>query len=425
MGTWRFALNGLWRELRSGELVVLMAALVVAVGSITAISFLTDRIGKAVARQASEVLAADLRVGSGRELDPEWLARGEAAGLETAQALNFPSVVFAGEQRVLVNLKAVSTRYPLRGELRLAPQLFATPAAARGAPPSGTAYADAAMLARLGVDAGDTIEVGRLTLEVDSVLVYRPDQSPGFTALAPTLLVNIRDIEASGLLAEGSRVRYTQLYAGNEADVAAFGEALREEDVEGVRIEDEAAAGTQLASAISRAGRFLSLASLVSLILAAVAVAMSARRYAERRLDSAALMKTFGAPQALVLRVGLVHLMAVGVVASLIGTALGFAAERGLSALLTGWLRGDLPEPGWEPALPGMITALVLMAGFALPSLFQLRDTPPLRVLRNDIAPPPPAAWLTWGLALATLALLVWWAVRDATLLTVIIGGTV
>ncbi|MEM6807992.1 MAG: FtsX-like permease family protein [Pseudomonadota bacterium] len=425
MGTWRFALNGLWRELRSGELVVLMAALVVAVGSITAISFLTDRIGKAVARQASEVLAADLRVGSGRELDPDWLARGEAAGLDIAQALNFPSVVFADDQRVLVNLKAVSTRYPLRGELRLAPKLFGTPAAARGAPPSGTAYADAAMLARLGVDAGDTIEVGRLTLEVDSVLVYRPDQSPGFTALAPTLLVNIRDIEASGLLAEGSRVRYTQLYAGSEADVAAFGAALREEDVEGVRIEDEAAAGTQLASAISRAGRFLSLASLVSLILAAVAVAMSARRYAERRLDSAALMKTFGAPQALVLRVGLVHLMAVGVVASLIGTALGFAAERGLSALLTGWLRGDLPQPGWEPALPGMITALVLMAGFALPSLFQLRDTPPLRVLRNDIAPPPPAAWLTWGLALATLALLVWWAVRDTTLLTVIIGGTV
>ena len=150
----RFALSGLWRELRSGELVVLMAALVVAVGSITAISFLTDRIGKAVTRQASEVLAADLRLASGRPLDPAWLAEAEAAGIDSARDMNFPSVAFSGDSRVLVNLKAVSAGYPLRGELRTAPRLFGTATPTREVPARGTAYADPAMLARLGVDVG-------------------------------------------------------------------------------------------------------------------------------------------------------------------------------------------------------------------------------------------------------------------------------
>ncbi|MFK8053941.1 MAG: ABC transporter permease [Woeseiaceae bacterium] len=420
----RFALNGLIRELRAGELVVLCVALVIAVGSITAISFLTDRIGRGVARQATEVLAADLRLRSGREMAAERLDAAAAAGLESASTLNFPSVVFSGEQRALVNLKAVSTGYPLRGELRTSTALFGVAEVTDQVPVAGTAYADAALLARLGVEVGDVIDVGRLKLAIQRVLVYRPDQSAGFSGLAPTLLINIDDIPLSGLIVEGSRVSFAQLFAGEESDVEAFTEQLRPTLPDGVRVENSADAGSQLSIAIDRAGRFLSLASLVSLILAAVAVAMAARRYAERRLDTAALMKTFGAGQAFVFRVSMVHLLAIGLIASLVGTALGFIAERGLSSLLSGWLRGDLPSPGWTPALPGIVTAMVLLAGFALPSLLQLKRTPPLRVLRHDLEPAPPGIWLTYGAALAAMSALVWWAVRDAALLAVIIGGT-
>ncbi len=425
MGGVRFALNGLWRELRSGELLVLCIALVVAVGSITAISFLTDRIGRAVDRQASEVLAADLRLTSGRPLAVERLDVARSADLQAAEAMNFPSVVFADDVRALVNLKAVSAGYPLRGQLRTASALFEPALVGESIPEVGEAFADTALLARLGIDAGATIEVGKLTLKVSRVLVYRPDQSPGFSGLAPTLLINIADVERSGLIVAGSRVSYSQLFAGSPDSIDRFAKSVREQKPEGVRIEDRAAAGTQLASAIDRAGRFLSLASLVSLILAAVAVAMAARRYAERRLDTAALMKTFGASQRFILQVGLVHLLAVGLAASALGTLIGFAAERALSSVLAGWLRGELPAPGWEPAMPGVITALVLLAGFALPSLLRLGDTPPLRVLRHDIAPPPPGIWLTYGAAFGALALMVWWSVRDAKLLVVIIGGTV
>ena len=421
----RFALSGLWRELRAGELVVLLVALVIAVGSMTAIGFLTDRIARAVALQATEVLAADLRVSSGRELDPVWLERAEAAGLRTAELIGFPSVVFAGEARSLANPLAVTDGYPLRGELRVAAQLFAPPEVTRTVPAPGTAYADAALLARLGINTGDTIEVGRLTLSVAKVLVYRPDQAAGFSGLAPTLLMNRADLPASGLLVAGSRARYNQLYAGAESVVADFAATLRAEDLAGVRVEDQAESGSQLGIAIDRAGRFLSLASLISLILAAVAVAMSARRYADRRLDSAALMKTFGAPQSFVLQVGLAHLLAVGAVACVLGVGVGYAAERALSAALSGWLRGDLPAAGWSPVLPGVATALVLLVGFGLPALLRLGDTPPLRVLRHDLAPPAPAIWLTYGLAVLSLGLIVAWAVPQPDLLAIILGGTV
>ncbi|MEL6868453.1 MAG: FtsX-like permease family protein [Pseudomonadota bacterium] len=421
----RFAASGLWRELRSGELVVLLFALVIAVGSITAISFLTDRIGRAVARQATEVLAGDIRLNSGRPLDPQPIRLAAAMGLATAEAMNFPSVVFAGEDSALVNLKAVSSAYPLRGELRIADELFGTPYVADAVPASGAAFADAAMMARLGVSVGDTLEVGKLELTLRAVVVYRPDQSPGFSGLAPTLLINIDDIPASGLLIEGSRVSYTQMFAGDDNEIERFAEALRETLPEGVRLQDRAAAGSQLSVAIDRAGRFLSLASLVSLILAAVAVAMAARRYAERRLDTAALMKTFGASQAFVLQVGLIHLVVIALVASTVGAAIGYFAERGLSQLLSGWLRGELPDASWQAAIPGIATAVVLLAGFALPSLFRLRDTPPLRVLRHDLAPPPTSLFVTYGAALIAMAGLIWWAVRDVGLLVSIVGGTV
>lgn len=420
----RFALSGIWRELRAGELLVLLAALSIAVASMTAIGFLTDRISRAVALQATEVLAADVRVTSGRELSAESLENARARGLRTAYGLRFPSVVFADDSSTLAALRAVSDGYPLRGQLRVADRLFDPERVTRELPQRGTAYADAALLARLGVDVGATIEVGKLELTVAQVLVYYPDQSAGFTGLAPTLLMNVDDVADSGLIVEGSRVSYFQLFAGNPDEVSAFATNLRDQKLPGVRIEDQAEAGSQLAIAIDRAGRFLSLASLVSLILAAVAVAMAARRYADRRLDSAALMKTFGASQAFVLQVGVWHLLIVGMVACAIGIGVGYAAERALSAALSGWLRGDLPAAGWGPVLPGVATALILLVGFGMPALVRLGDTPPMRVLRHDLEPPPPGIWFTYGAAVIALGLIIYWAVPEVNLLLIILGGT-
>ncbi len=420
----RFALRALVRDARAGELAVLATALVIAVGSVTAIGFLTDRISQAVALQAAEVLAADLRLSSPQALDAQRLDAAEERGLATASALSFPSVVFAGGNDVLAAIKAVSTGYPLRGELRTAERLLGTPRRASGGPARGEAWLDTALMARLDIDTGTTIELGRSSLRVTRVLVFRPDQTPGFAGLAPTLLMNIDDIPATGLLGPGSRVTHSQLFAGTRDAVVAFARELESQLPPGAALADRGDTGRELNNAIARAGRFLALASLVSLLLAAVAIAMSARRYAERRLDTAALMKSLGATQRFIVTTGFVQVLVIGLLASLAGALLGFAAERGLALALSGLLSGELPDPSLRPVALGLGTALILLAGFALPSLLRLSTTPPLRVLRRELAPPPPGALVTYGGAILALGLLVYWSVRDARLLFVIAGGT-
>jgi putative ABC transport system permease protein len=225
-------------------------------------------------------------------------------------------------------------------------------------------------------------------------------------------------------LGEGSRLRYIYLFAGARDAIVDFARELDANLPADARLQDRGDAGRELRAAISRAARFLALASLVSLLLAAVAVAMSARRYAQRRLDTAALMKSLGATQGFVVRTTLVQLLVLGMLASVLGGALGYGAERALSGVLAGWLRSSLPSPSLQPLLLGAGTALILLVGFALPSVLRLARTPPLRVLRRSLDPPPVSALLSYGLALAALGSLVYWSVRDLSLLLVIAGGT-
>ena len=422
--TLRFALRMFARDFGSGELAVLIAALTTAVGSVTAIGFLTDRVGQAVLAQAAEALAADLRVRGPERPAASNLDVAAARGLRTATTMTFPSVTFAGDASALATVKAVSVTYPLRGHVRTSERLFAAETRTDRVPEAGEAWPDAGLAARLGIDAGDTIELGALTLDVTRILTFRPDQSGGFASLAPSLLINIADIEPSGLIGEGSRVSHAQLFAGPAEDISSFTAELEGGLPESLSIETRGESNENLESAIDRSRRFLALASLVSLLLAAVAVAMSARRFAERRLDTAALMKSLGARQDFVLWTHVIELVLVAIVASALGSAVGFAAERGLTLALGDLVPNDLPSPSAAPVAIGFGTALILLLGFAVPSLLRLRATPPLRVLRHDMEPPPPSAWLSYGAALAALGLMVFWSVRDAQLVGIILGGT-
>jgi len=214
-----FALRSFKRELRSGEVLVLLAAVALAVAALTAVGFLTDRIGKAVARQANEVLAADLRLRSPDPVPDSWRDKAQEFGLQTADTQTFPSVVFAGDLSSLATIKAVSTSYPLRGNVRVSDTLFGEQRVVDNTPARGEVWADGALLARVEADVGDRLLVGELELLVTAVLTYRPDQSIGFASLAPSLLMNINDIPASGLIREGSRVGYALLVDGDETAV--------------------------------------------------------------------------------------------------------------------------------------------------------------------------------------------------------------
>jgi putative ABC transport system permease protein len=418
-----FALRSFGREIRSGEMLVLLAAVALAVAALTAVGFLTDRIGKAVARQANEVLAADLRLRSPDPIPDTWRDLAAEYGLATAETQTFPSVVFAGDSSSLATIKGVSETYPLRGRVRVADRLFGDQYEVGGVPAPGTIWADSALMARLGVDVGDPVSVGEAELTIGAVLTYRPDQSIGFASLAPSLLLNLVDLPATELIAEGSRVSYALLVAGDESAVDDYWEAVEGELPDSIRARNREDSSERAGNAADRAERFLSLTAVISVLLSAVAIAMSARRFAHRRMDTVALMKSLGASQGFVVAAASMHVVLIGMLGVIAGCAAGFAAEYVVTGMLADLFASDLPDPGLAPVGLGAGAALILLVGFALPSLIQLRNTPPLRVLRHDEMPPPPSRLLVAGSSLLAVALLLYRVIGDGMMLLIVLGG--
>ena len=279
----RFALRNLWRDLKSGELSVLLLALTVAVLSLTAVGFFTSRISQGVRAQAAEVLAADLRLESPNPIPARYFEEARARGLKSAQILAFPTAIFSGELSQLAALNAVSASYPLRGHVRIADAPFGVARATDRIPGRGEVWIDARIIAQLKLELGAAMRIGTASFRVTQVLDYRPDQGTGFVNLAPAALLNYDDVASTQLIQPGSRVTYAALFAGAAEPVNAFREYIVSTKTAGERLREVDESSRQLNSAIDRASRFLNLASLASVLLAAVAVAMGARRYAARR----------------------------------------------------------------------------------------------------------------------------------------------
>ena len=292
----------LLRDWRAGELTVLVSALLVAVTAMTGVAFLTDRVGQAVEMRAAESLAADLRLYSATPLPDEFQDLGQENGMRTARVTSMPSVVFAGESSTLAAVRATTAGYPLRGRLKTSDRLLGEAAVTDDIPPPGEAWASPRLMARLGADTGVTLEVGAAELKLSRVLDFRPDEGWSFVDLAPTLLINMADLEATQLVQPGSRVSHRMLFAGSRGDVDAFKPMLEERLQDGQSLRDIKDSNPQIRSSMDRSGRFLNLASLVSVLLAAVAVAMAARRYSHRHRDRIALMKCMGASRRLIFR---------------------------------------------------------------------------------------------------------------------------
>jgi putative ABC transport system permease protein len=405
------------RDWRSGELAVLLFALTIAVAALTGVGFLVERIAAAMALQASEVLAADLRLSSPQGMPSQYGQEAQNRNLKTARVTQVLSVVFNGETSQLSNLRAVSAAYPLRGVVRTSNEPFGVPVLAQGVPAVGEVWPDSKLLASLGATVGAELAIGARNFKVTQVLISRPDQDGSFADLAPSLLMNEQDLPATQLIQPGSRVTYHHLFSGAASQVAAFKTWLRDNKRASERIRDLAEGSPQLTAAIERAGRFLSLASLVSVLLCAIAVAMSARRYVQRHLDSVALLKTLGATRRFTFTLSLLQLLWIALLAVVLGTIIGFVAQNWLITVLRDLINPALlPAPGIKPALVGLIAATALLVGFALPPLIQLAQVPAIRILRRDVGPPTLTTLLTFGPAVAVIAVLVFQVAPDLQL---------
>jgi len=419
----RFALRNLWRDCKSGELSVLLLALCVAVLSLTAVGFFTSRISQGVRAQAAEVLAADLRLESPHPIPAGYFAQSRTLGLKSAQILSFPTAIFNGDVSQLAALQAVSANYPLRGHLKIADTPFGAARITGRIPGAGEVWVDARIIAQLKISLGARLRIGAGSFRVTEVLDYRPDQGTGFVNLAPAAMINLEDIGATQLIQPGSRVTYAALFAGAAPAVSAFREYLAAAKAPGERLREVDESSRQLNSAIDRASRFLNLASLASVLLAAVAVAMGARRYASRHIDTVALMKCMGASQRFVLAISIIELTLLALASVAAGAALGYLAQWGLAWLLRDLIRSELPPAALAPLAIALVTVMAMLIGFVLPALLQLKNTPPVRVLRKTMTAPPLRFGLAYVFALAALFAILWSLVRDTELVASLLAG--
>ncbi|KAF0190844.1 MAG: hypothetical protein FD165_2402 [Gammaproteobacteria bacterium] len=410
------SLRMLRRDWRAGELRVLMIAVMIAVASVVAVDAFTDRVRLALESQANELLGGDLVVVSSEPVSAAYRDEARAQGLAVADAVSFPSMALANGYSQLGEIKAVSDAYPLRGRLFTAPRLFEFGTPATGVPAPGTVWVEPRLFNELRVAVGDDIALGNIRLTIAAVLTREPGRAGDVFTIGPRILMNIADLERTGLIQPASRVRYRVLVAGEHRAVARYRVFSDKQLGPGERLEGVEDARPEVRTALERARRFLGLAALVSVVLAGVAVATSARRYVARHLDNCAIMRCVGATHGTIMRIYTAQILVLGLVGSSAGCAIGYGAQMVLTDILGGLANIELPAPSLWPAVFGISTGMITLLGFALPPLLRLKQIPALRVLRRDAGDREAGNTVAYVLGVTALAVLILWQIGDLKL---------
>ncbi len=414
-----------WRQLRrdmaAGDVRILFAALVLAVVAVTSVGFVTDRAARALAMEANRLLGGDALVRGDAPIGGEIEAAAAAPGLQRTQTVELDSMIRVGSgadaRLQLGDLRALGEGFPLRGSFRI----VGTDGVERDAaavPEPGTLWLSRAGADTLGAQPGDLVGIGTREFRLQALVVQEPDASIDYFNVAPKAFLNLADLPSTGLVQEGSRIRYRLVVAGDAASVERFTGIARANLGRGQRIETIGDARPEVRSALDRAGRFLGLAALVSVVLAAVAVAMAARRHSERHLSGVAVMRCLGAQQRTLVGIHVGELLLLGLAACTVGVAIAFALQWSVAGWLAQALKVEIPPATLWPALRGYGVGLVVLLAFGAPPVLALRRVPALRVLRRDLDGVEPSAWIVALAALGGLAALLWWQAGSATLAT-------
>ncbi|MCF8200172.1 MAG: FtsX-like permease family protein, partial [Sulfuritalea sp.] len=339
----------------------------------------------------------------------------------------FPSMLSLGESSILADIKAVTEGYHLRVGLRTAPEVNAPDAPAPRVPRTGEAWPDERLATSLNLAAETSLALGRIEVQSGPVLTLEPDRGMNVFALAPRLMINLADLPGTGLIQNGSRVRYRLHLAGEREVVAAFESWATSRLGRGEKIESLDNARPEIRNVTERAQRFLRLAALLAVILAAVAVALAAERYMRRHLDGCAVMRCMGASARQLLLIHGGEFLLFGLAATLAGCAVGYGVQAGLQQLLAGLIVTQLPAPSFLPWAHGFLVGLTLIVGFALPPLLRLKRVPTIRVLRREwngsefsSLSASVGAYLLGALVLAALMM---WMAGELRLGLIVLGG--
>lgn len=423
---WALGWRSLWRDMRAGDLRLLIVAVTLAVAALTAVGFFADRLQGGLQRDARQLLGGDAVVASDAPTPPTFLSQAKSLGLQTASTYTFPTMARAEEAQggaiKLVALKSVEAGYPLRGNLRINND---TPT--RQIPQSGEAWVDSTVLEALNLRVGDAILLGRSRFTIAALITQEPDRGAGLSSFTPRVMLNEKDIAATGLVQPASRVQYRFAVAGDEAAVQQFQRfietAQKTETLRGLRLESLDTGRPEMSQTLGRAEKFLNLVALLAALLSAVAVALAARAFAAQHLDDCAMLRVLGLPQRTIAAAYAWEFGLVGMLASSMGTALGYAVHYLFVWLLAGLVAVDLPAASLSPVLSGWAMGLTLLFTFGLPPVLQLAQVPPLRVIRRDVGRLKNASLGVLGVGLLGFAALLVLISRDWKLGLITVGG--
>lgn len=416
-------LRMLVRDWRAGELRILALALVVAVASVTSVGFFADRVRQALVREAHQLLGADLVLTADHPWRSELRDEMERRAMARAESTSFVSMARHGGQAQLASVKAVSHGYPLRGKLRVAQSLNSPDKETAEVPPPGTIWPDERMANALGAEVGGVVELGNAAFRVDAILTLEPDRGVSFFNIAPRLMMNLEDVKATGLIQTGSRITFQLFAAGEREGIEAFEKWAEPRLGRGESLQSLSNARPEIRVALERAQKFIGLTAMLAVVLAAVAVSLATRRYTLRHLDGYAVMRCLGATQGRLFSLFTGEFAALGALACATGCVAGYAAQFVIARFVAGLMAVPLPPPSPVPALQGFAIGIVLLLGFALPPLAQLKNVPALRVIRREVGPPRESALIAYAAGLAGIGVLLVWQADEVRLGLVVMGG--
>ncbi|RZL65461.1 MAG: FtsX-like permease family protein [Variovorax sp.] len=427
----RLGWRTLWRDLRAGELRLLILAVLLAVAALTAVGFFADRLKGGLQRDARQLLGGDAVIRSDNPTPPVFAEKARELGLDATGNYGFPTMARARDEQggasKLVSLKAVAAGYPLRGSLQTATANDMPGQTTRDIPAPGEVWVDGALLESLELKVGDPLLLGDAELRIARVIVLEPDRGGGFMSFSPRVMLNERDVVRTALVQPASRVSYRFAVAGEPRAVKAFTDwadkVLQQPDMRGARLESFESGRPEMRQTLDRAEKFLNLVALLAALLSAVAVALAARGFAASHLDDCAMLRVLGQSQRTIAVAYAFEFAVIGLVASGLGVAIGYAVHYVFVLLLAGLVETALPAATLWPVAFGLGMGLTLLFAFGLPPVLQLAKVPPLRVIRRDVGGLKPASVAVLGIGVAGFATLLIAASSDLKLGLIAVGG--
>lgn len=379
----------LLQSFRTGGLYLLIIALSLAISATTALKFSNDQVKNAVSLQASQMLGADLVLSNNEPIEQPWKKRAEQLGLKQTNVTIFSSMAYTKDHFVMVNVKAIEPLFPLRGQLEIEPNAKAIQ--------SGEVWLSQRAADLLKVKRGDTVSIADGSFRFSGVIVRDSNQELGFSGFSPTVIIHQADIAKTHAIQTGSRIDYRLLMAGSPEQVQTFSKQFKQQhqtakdadETAGLRLRDASESNSRLLRPLENLDTFLQLANILTILLCGIAIALTSQRYVQQNQDHIALIRCLGASKFQILWAYVGLLSVVSAISIVLGSLLGLIMGFGLLQLMLQLIPQLELSFSVIPLLVGplpiaIFTSVIVLLGFILPSIWELLNTPPIRVIREQ-----------------------------------------